>query len=208
MIVIAIVIARRKKKRKNHDSEKSPVPETVEMSRVDSKCFNLKESSRPLGPSMDVLTVTKDSWWRIEYSQLEFDTKIGAGGYGVVYKGSWKGNTVAIKMLHKCHFEGNISNCWRGELQPQQYEEFKREAALMANMEKHPNVIRLYGAVLEDGECPPMLHECSRSGCGNSDRILGKGLFDGLEAWEAFVYMCLRWRQPRVHDFGSSLDII
>lgn len=34
---------------------------------------------------------------RIPYEDLKFEEEIGSGAYGIVYKGQWNGETVAIK---------------------------------------------------------------------------------------------------------------
>jgi len=34
-----------------------------------------------------------------EYTDLKFETRVGGGRYGEVWKGHWKNNTVAIKKV-------------------------------------------------------------------------------------------------------------
>lgn len=70
-------------------------------------------------------------WWRINFDELEIQKKIGSGGFGteksllllteigVVYKGVWRDQPVAIKMLHN------------DDMDKKEYEQFQREAALM-----------------------------------------------------------------------------
>eukprot|EP01114_Cavostelium_apophysatum_P024653 TRINITY_DN971_c1_g1_i1.p1 TRINITY_DN971_c1_g1~~TRINITY_DN971_c1_g1_i1.p1 ORF type:complete len:829 (+),score=178.93 TRINITY_DN971_c1_g1_i1:47-2533(+) len=72
-------------------------------------------------------------WWEIDYRELKIGEKIGAGGYGVVNKGVLRGQQVAIKTLHV------------NESDTEQYEEFKKEAALMLALKPHDNVVKLFG---------------------------------------------------------------
>eukprot|EP01118_Nematostelium_gracile_P013630 TRINITY_DN5171_c0_g1_i1.p1 TRINITY_DN5171_c0_g1~~TRINITY_DN5171_c0_g1_i1.p1 ORF type:complete len:323 (+),score=89.43 TRINITY_DN5171_c0_g1_i1:110-1078(+) len=98
--------------------------------------------SVPIAPK-DSLEHTPKEKWMIEFSQVQLQHKIGAGGFGVVYKAIYKDNVVAVKMLHNEQVTGKL------------YDDFVREAALMVNMEPHPNVIRAFGACV-DGEGRPM----------------------------------------------------
>lgn len=56
---------------------------------------------RPTGP--------EDSQ-SLDFEDLSFGPKIGAGGYGEVYKGKWKYTDVAIKRVFKNQNEGDIDN--------------------------------------------------------------------------------------------------
>jgi len=79
-------------------------------------------------------------WWKIDMKEIVLEEKIGEGGFGVVYKGKWRDLYVAVKMLHR--------------QDPKLSEEFQREAALMVNMEPHPNVVKTYGVCKETDEKP------------------------------------------------------
>jgi len=76
---------------------------------------------------------TPGDWWRIRYEEIELGSKLGAGGFGIVYKGTWHDQPVAIKMLQ------------RSDAEDKQIEEFEREAELMINLKPHENVLRLCG---------------------------------------------------------------
>jgi serine/threonine protein kinase len=56
----------------------------------------------------------------------------GSGSFGVVYKGTHNGSSVAIKKSN-------------GQLTDKQIEEFLREAEITRNVPPHPNVIRFVG---------------------------------------------------------------
>jgi len=80
----------------------------------------------------------RDDWWKIPYSELQMGKKIGAGGFGVVYKGRWRDQDVAIKQLLR-----------EEALNPAQVEEFHREATLMVTIKPHQNVLKLLGVCME-----------------------------------------------------------
>lgn len=55
----------------------------------------------------------------IPFSDLRFDTQIGAGGFGSVWKGQWisHAETVAIKLLHAQNFTDSVMKEFRAELE-------------------------------------------------------------------------------------------
>ena len=76
----------------------------------------------------DLSRETRDQW-EIPRSSLDFQKKLGAGQFGEVWKGKWKGTTdVAIKTLK----EGTMS-----------VDAFLAEAQLMKKL-MHNNIVRLY----------------------------------------------------------------
>ena len=68
----------------------------------------------------------------IEEAEIQLKDQIDEGGYGVVFKGIWKGNDVAIKRLRK-------------DLTLEARAEFYTEIELQVQM-KHKNVVRCHGA--------------------------------------------------------------
>lgn len=68
---------------------------------------------------------------------MDRDQKIGVGFYSDVYKGTWRGRAVAIKLL--------------ADTTPREL--FKREVAIWKTL-KHPNVLELYGASSTTGDPP------------------------------------------------------
>ena len=66
----------------------------------------------------------------IDYNELKFDVendKIGKGGYGEVYKGSWEGASVAIKKFGR-------------NLNRKAIRDFIKEIEVV-NQLRHPNII-------------------------------------------------------------------
>ncbi|ELR14267.1 protein kinase domain containing protein [Acanthamoeba castellanii str. Neff] len=78
---------------------------------------------------------SKYNYREIEYDELRFVEKIGAGAFGAVYRGTWRGSVVAIKKLHDFDW-----------FNMETVEEFRREAALAQLLSNHPMVVNFIGA--------------------------------------------------------------
>ncbi|GER41016.1 protein kinase family protein [Striga asiatica] len=79
----------------------------------------------------------------IKNSDLEELRELGAGTYGTVYHGKWRGSDVAIKRIKKSCFLGRSSE------QERLTAEFWHEAEILSKLH-HPNVVAFYG-VVQDG---------------------------------------------------------
>jgi sterile alpha motif and leucine zipper-containing kinase AZK len=77
---------------------------------------------------------------QLEYAELKFGRKLGAGGFGVVYQGTWRFNEVAIKELLP------------DRLSPEAAEEFEVEAYTMQRL-RSPNVVQFYGYCVSPKYC-------------------------------------------------------
>jgi len=75
--------------------------------------------------------------WRINFRELRFGRRIGVGNVGEVYRGTYKGQVVAIKKL---------LSTWVDDAD--MVERFRDEIVLMASM-NHNNVLRFIGAVVD-----------------------------------------------------------
>ena len=89
-------------------------------------------SQRPVLDSAGVARISL----KISWAELQVEEELGRGGFGVVYKGQWQFQHVAIKQLHLTQMTGNGQT------------EFMREAAVMVQL-RHDNIIGLKGIVLE-----------------------------------------------------------
>ncbi|KAM7278066.1 hypothetical protein ACFE04_005200 [Oxalis oulophora] len=79
----------------------------------------------------------------IKNEDLEELRELGAGTFGTVYHGKWRGTDVAIKRIKKSCFSGRSSETERLTL------DFWREAEILSKLH-HPNVVAFYG-VVQDG---------------------------------------------------------
>lgn len=66
--------------------------------------------------------------------EVQFGQQIGSGGFGIVYKGKFRGKTAAIKKIH-AHALRNAGSI----------EEFQSEVAVLCTL-KHPNILAFFGA--------------------------------------------------------------
>lgn len=85
--------------------------------------------------------------WIIVGKEIEYLKKLGGGGSGDVYKGLYKEEEVAIKVLKEM-------------AEDEQKEEFKKEFAVLCAVH-HPNIVKFYGASFKPKLCMVMEY-CSR----------------------------------------------
>ncbi|TVU49344.1 hypothetical protein EJB05_00652 [Eragrostis curvula] len=76
----------------------------------------------------------------IRNGDLEELRELGAGTFGTVYYGKWRGTDVAIKRIKKSCFAGRSSE------QEKLTKDFWREAQILSKLH-HPNVVAFYGVV-------------------------------------------------------------
>ncbi|KAF8528481.1 hypothetical protein BU17DRAFT_80889 [Hysterangium stoloniferum] len=76
--------------------------------------------------------------WTITRWEVDRENKIGIGFFSDVYKGTWRGHTVAIKILARST--------------PRDL--FRREVSIWASMERHTHVLELLGASSATGDPP------------------------------------------------------
>jgi len=76
--------------------------------------------------------------WEIEPSEITLSKELGKGAFGVVYKGTLRGKSVAVKKL-------NAQN-----LDEETLASFRKEVAIMSKL-RHPNVLLFMGACTAPG---------------------------------------------------------
>eukprot|EP01090_Pellita_catalonica_P007999 TRINITY_DN18635_c0_g1_i1.p1 TRINITY_DN18635_c0_g1~~TRINITY_DN18635_c0_g1_i1.p1 ORF type:complete len:328 (+),score=63.93 TRINITY_DN18635_c0_g1_i1:53-985(+) len=77
--------------------------------------------------------------WQLSGEELEFDEEVGQGAFSHVYKGRFRGQTIAIKVLDK-NVEGS------------DLKGFQKELEIMSSI-RSPNVVFFFGAVIEPKLC-------------------------------------------------------
>jgi len=120
------------------------------------------QTSSSIGRASSILTQTPDDDMEVNYKELVIATDdfckeriIGSGGFGVVYRGEWKGTQVAIKKLK------GIDNV------AQAINEFK-----VLNRYRIDNIVPLYGISL-DGPEACLVYQYMPNG-SLEDKLLGK----------------------------------
>lgn len=85
----------------------------------------------------DFLTSANMCSYIINYNEISVDTnsQLGIGSYGIVYKGNWKGVSVAVKKFIK------------QKLPEKEMLEFRQEVSFLYKL-KHPNIILMVGACI------------------------------------------------------------
>eukprot|EP00736_Rhodelphis_marinus_P013915 Rmarinus@m.7316 len=83
-------------------------------------------NGQPIPPEMSLT-------WEIEPQEVTLQDKLGHGAFGVVYRGLWKGSSVAVKRLLESKVRDDMLRS------------FREEVALMASF-RHPNIVLFMGA--------------------------------------------------------------
>mmetsp|Transcript_9633 Transcript_9633/g.16039 ORF Transcript_9633/g.16039 Transcript_9633/m.16039 type:complete len:155 (-) Transcript_9633:2039-2503(-) len=76
-----------------------------------------------------------EGWANVEFGEIELGDRIGGGGVGIIYKGYWRNEPVALKTL----FDARISQ----ELK----QEYIDELLVMSKV-SHSNIVKFMGACM------------------------------------------------------------
>jgi hypothetical protein len=150
-LVFFFVISPRRRKRRAEDGEELPVV------KPDAQA-NSTEYVAPPSIETDALGADFDPKWMIDWSLLELGEKIGSGAFGLVLRGTYSGDPVAIK---QCLL--NVG--------PDAVDDFKREAKLMLSIKSHPSLVQVYGLCIHKGSIYLILELCEG---GSLDKRLRK----------------------------------
>uniref|UniRef100_A0A8C0QPP9 mitogen-activated protein kinase kinase kinase n=1 Tax=Chelonoidis abingdonii TaxID=106734 RepID=A0A8C0QPP9_CHEAB len=95
---------------------------------------------------------------QIDFQHLELQEIIGVGGFGKVYRATWRGQEVAVKAARQDPDEDIMATA-----------ESVRQEAKLFSMLKHPNIIELHGVCLrEPNLCLVMEFARGATTCGGS----------------------------------------
>ena len=139
--------------------------------------------------------------WELPREEVHIsNTILGTGGWGYVARGTFRGQTVAVKCLH------------RGILSPQNEGRVRREISIMSQV-RHPNLLLLIGAVLTvEGAGPLIVTELL-------DRSLRSAYEEGMleerskvpvlrDVASALAYLHSHHHTPIIHRDISSANVL
>ncbi|CAM9110746.1 unnamed protein product [Phaeothamnion confervicola] len=95
----------------------------------EERCFSRKNSG---------VVVLGHARFEIPYSELQIGILIGGGGFGQVYRATWRGTAVAVKVLIAAA---------QDEMDEQVLDDFRAEVEILAGL-RHPNICLFMGACL------------------------------------------------------------
>ena len=100
----------------------------------------------PLKYGIADLLLTDFPAFSTDVAQVQFGEKIAQGGFGIVFRGAYKGHPVAIKQLLQQHHDVRPKSPEDPtfHMAAQQFAELAHEAFIMAQCD-HPNVVKLHG---------------------------------------------------------------
>jgi tRNA A-37 threonylcarbamoyl transferase component Bud32 len=149
IVIIIIIIRHRRRKKSVHKlSEASTVTEPNSFSqerRSSSVVLNTLQQS-----------MARKMVSQIPFAELEAAKEIGEGSYGKVYVGKWKRRPEISVALKFCRHQDKV-------------DEFLREAQLMLDLPRHPNVIQMLGIAIDGPQPVIVLEYCSG---GSLDKML------------------------------------
>ena len=144
-------------------------------------------------------------WANVDFGEIELGDRIGGGGVGIIYKGYWKGEPVALKTL----FDSRIGQDLK--------KEYMDELLVMSKV-SHTNIVKFLGAcmtppnlcfIMEICECSlfDLLHvqRVQLSMQDNMQLAVRKYSFVALLDWPfSFLYQQPSSGQPFVSSYRDQ----
>jgi len=139
-----------------------------------------------------------DSDWLINYSDLHFNHKLGHGVSSMVWKGTYREEVVAIKVLQ---FEQKM----------QDLRDFKEELFIMSQL-RAPNIVHFYGATLEPKLCIVMELCINGSVYHYLSKPQSEVTWARVLKWSSEVARGINtlhlWKPPLVHRDLKTLNLL
>ena len=110
--------------------------------RLDSALAELQRTERRSPEAIDI------AQWNVPRNDIHTDEEIGRGAWGVIMRGTYRGNSVAVKLPHQDILNEHLMR------------RLKRETLIMIQIQ-HPNLVRIVAAVFDETaenlRLPPMI---------------------------------------------------
>jgi LRR receptor-like serine/threonine-protein kinase FLS2 len=127
--------------------------------------------------------------WEIPWTEIEMQSEIGRGSYGVVYKARWRDMKVAVKTVAGNVVELGVSDLVGSDLD--------REIAMLQQV-RHPNIVLFFGAGTSPDGTPFLVTELLAKG------TLGDYLTTNTIEWKEKIIFALDTARgmAHVHSLG------
>ena len=144
------------------------------------------------------LSFQEIEFWRVSAEEVQVDQEIlGGGAWGVVSKGKFRGQNVAVKRVYP------------SILQPTTVDRIRREIRTMAQVQ-HPNLVLFIAAVIDDRPGPMIITEIldtSLRSAYERNRLGSNKLRIFQDVASALNYLHLH-REPIIHRDVSSANVL
>ena len=151
-----------------------------------------------LGPNASPSHSQEIEFWRVSAEEVQVDQEIlGGGAWGVVSKGKFRGQNVAVKRVYP------------SILQPTTVDRIRREIRTMAQV-RHPNLVLFIAAVIDDRTGPMIITEIldtSLRSAYERNRLGSNKLRIFQDVASALNYLHLH-REPIIHRDVSSANVL
>ena len=151
-----------------------------------------------LGPNTSPIHSQEIEFWRVSPEEVQVDQEIlGGGAWGVVSKGKFRGQTVAVKRVYP------------SILQPTTVDRIRREIRTMAQV-RHPNLVLFIAAVIDDRTGPMIITEIldtSLRSAYERNRLGSNKLRIFQDVASALNYLHLH-REPIIHRDVSTANVL
>ena len=151
-----------------------------------------------LGPNTTPSHSQEIEFWRVSAEEVQVDQEIlGGGAWGVVSKGKFRGQNVAVKRVYP------------SILQPTTVDRIRREIRTMAQV-RHPNLVLFIAAVIDDRTGPMIITEIldtSLRSAYERNRLGSNKLQIFQDVASALNYLHLH-REPIIHRDVSSANVL
>jgi mitogen-activated protein kinase kinase kinase 9 len=139
-----------------HSSSMQKLEQDYKKLLEDHSLLQQKLTSSPSLPETSQSTKYLSPYFEVSFSELQIDPEpIGRGGYGTVFKGNFRGTTVAVKKLKLEDRPQRLGKSGKHS----KVDDFLQECQTMMSV-RHPNIVLFIGACTVQPELALVLEYC------------------------------------------------